>query len=443
MSYYFSPLGNTQFFDANGAPLVGGTLETFLAGTSTPKTTYTSNTGGTAQGVVMTLNSLGLPTNGNVWIQGGIALKFRLKDASGTILYTWDNVLGIGDTTAVVDEYVQYSAAPTYIGANSFSVAGDQTNTFQVGRRIRSTNSGGTSYGTVATSTFAATVTTVVLTNTSGTLDSGLSAVYYGILAPTNSSIPANYAQATVIGAAKNLRSSANGTSANISITADDLVVETTGNVYLTLRTVSLTLVCSGSGANGLDTGALAASTIYHKWVIYNPATATTAALLSLSSTAPTMPSGYTYKARVGAISTDGTANKYPLGHVSFGADTDYVVKAGTNVTNRFGLVAGVQGNPATPTWVAVSLTAYVPSTACRVRGNAGCGGGANVTMSVAPNDQYGAASGTSNPPPLAMNTTNTGMSLPYDFAIESTNIYYNCNNANGYLLLGGWRDTI
>ena len=247
----------------------------------------------------------------------------------------------------------------------------------------------------------------------------------------------------SIQGAHKNLRSSAPGTSANTAITADEIGGEDTSNNYLTLRAVSLTLVCSGSGANGLDTGTLAGSTVYHKWVIYNPATATTAALLSLSSTAPTMPSGYTYKARVGAISTDGTGNKYPLGHVSFGADTDYIVKAATNVLNRFGLVAGVQGNPATPTWVAASFAAYVPSTACRVRGNAGCGGGANVTMSVAPNDQYGAAASTSNAPPLAMNTTNTGMSLPYDFAIESTNIYYNCNNANGYLLLGGWRDTI
>lgn len=249
--------------------------------------------------------------------------------------------------------------------------------------------------------------------------------------------------QASIQGAFKNLRSSANGTSANIAITADEIVVEDTSNNYLTLRNVSLTLVCSGSGANGLDTGTLAGSTVYHKWVIYNPTTATTAALLSLSSTAPTMPSGYTYKARVGAISTDGTANKYPLGHTSFGADTDLIVKAATNVVNRPQLISGVQGSPTVPTYVAASISAYVPSTACRVRGNGGLGGGAGGAMMAAPNNAYGGAASTGNPPPLAVNLTSSGASLPFDFALESTNLYYACDRATGTLCLGGWRDTI
>jgi len=247
----------------------------------------------------------------------------------------------------------------------------------------------------------------------------------------------------SIQGAHKNLRSSAPGTSASITITADEICLESSTNTYQTLRSVSLTLVCSGSGANGLDTGSLAGSTIYHKWVIYNPATATTAALLSLSATAPTMPSGYTYKARVGAISTDGSGNKYPLGHTSFGADTDLIVKAATNVTNRPQLVSGVQGNASTPTYVTASMSAYVPSTACRVRGNAGAGGGASTGMMLAPNDQYGGCNSTSNPPPLALNTTSSSASIPFDFAIESTNLYYACNTANGYACLGGWRDTI
>ncbi len=248
---------------------------------------------------------------------------------------------------------------------------------------------------------------------------------------------------APVSGLSKNLRSSSTGASTNIAITADEIVVQTTAFAYVTLRSVSLTVALTASGANGLDTGAVAGSTIYHKWVIYNPTTATVAGLASTSATAPTMPAGYTYKARVGFIATDGTANKYPLGHTSFGADTDLIVKAATNVTARPQLASGAQGNASTPTFVTASMSAYVASTACRVRGNAGAGGGASTSMVLAPNDQYGGAGSTSNPPPVALNTTSSAAGIPYDFAIESSNLYYACNTANGYATLGGWRDTI
>jgi len=190
MSYYLSPIGNAQIIDANGDPMVGGTISTFLAGTSTTATTYTDDTGGTSQGVVMTLNSLGLPTNGPVWMLGGVPLKFIIKNAAGVTQSTFDDISGIGDTATAQDEWTLYGAAPTYISATSFSVVGDQTNTFQVLRKLKSTNSGGTTYSTIATSAFAAGVTTVTVTNTSGTLDSGMSAVSYGLLSATNPSVP-------------------------------------------------------------------------------------------------------------------------------------------------------------------------------------------------------------------------------------------------------------
>lgn len=195
MSYYFSPIGNTQTIDANGDPLVGGTISTYLAGTSTAKTTYTDDTGGTSQGVVMTLNSLGYPTNGPVWMLGGVPLKFIIKNAAGVTQSTFDDISGIGDTAIAADQWVLYGAAPTYISATSFSVVGDQTNTFQYsaasgGRRIKSTNSGGTIYSVISASVFSAGVTTVTVVNDSGILDSGMSAVSYGLLSALNPSIP-------------------------------------------------------------------------------------------------------------------------------------------------------------------------------------------------------------------------------------------------------------
>lgn len=190
MAFFFSPIGNTQTLDANGDPLVGGTISTFLAGTSTPRTTYTDDTGGTAQGVVMTLNSLGYPTNGPVWLQSGVPLKFIIKNALGVTQSTFDDVSGIGDNSNVTDEWLLFGAAPTYISATSFSLVGDQTNTFQINRRLKSTNTGGTVYSTINNSAFAAGITTVTVTNTSGVLDSGLSAVSYGLLSVTNDSMP-------------------------------------------------------------------------------------------------------------------------------------------------------------------------------------------------------------------------------------------------------------
>ena len=70
-----------------------------------------------------------------------------------------------------------------------------------------------------------------------------------------------------------------------------------------------LTADVTSSGANGLDTGSIAANTWYYVWAIWNPSTTTDASLLSLSSTAPTMPSGYTKKRRVGSVRSDGSSD--------------------------------------------------------------------------------------------------------------------------------------
>ena len=96
--------------DANGNPLVGGFLETYLAGTSTPRTTFTTQAGTTQQGAVMTLNSLGYPVNGAVWMVNGVALKFVVKNALGVVQSTFDNVSGIGDVNTAPDEWVVYAA---------------------------------------------------------------------------------------------------------------------------------------------------------------------------------------------------------------------------------------------------------------------------------------------------------------------------------------------
>ncbi len=56
-----------------------------------------------------------------------------------------------------------------------------------------------------------------------------------------------------------------------------------------------------GTNAGGLDTGSIA-NTTYHVWLIKRPDTGVVDALFSTSATAPTMPSNYTLKRRIGSI---------------------------------------------------------------------------------------------------------------------------------------------
>lgn len=191
MSYHLAPIANQQQSDANGNPLSGGKVNTYVAGTSTPATTYTDDTGGTAQANPIVLNSRGLPAS-PVWLQDGRSYKFVITDASDVVLQTIDDITGINDLTSGVDQWVTYQNEPTYINATSFSVEGDQTGTFQANRRIRSANTGGTVYSSISASTYdiVTGLTTVTVTNDSGSLDSGLASVSYGLLSNTNPSIP-------------------------------------------------------------------------------------------------------------------------------------------------------------------------------------------------------------------------------------------------------------
>jgi hypothetical protein len=208
---YLSPIGNSPIVDSNGAPLSGGSIYTYLAGTSTPAATYTTSDGDMQQDNPIPLNANGLP-NSPIWLAPGVAMKLVIKDADDVPLSpTFDDILGVNDPSGVTaqDQWVQFTGTPTYIGATSFSVVGDQTGTLEVGRRLKTSNSGGTVYSTITASSFGAGITTVTVANDSGTLDSGLSAVSYGLLTVTNPSLPtparvnAGTAEATTSGTAK------------------------------------------------------------------------------------------------------------------------------------------------------------------------------------------------------------------------------------------------
>ena len=71
----------------------------------------------------------------------------------------------------------------------------------------------------------------------------------------------------------------------------------------------SNTIDITASGANGLDTGAEANSTWYYVYAIKKDSDSSVDGLLSTSASSPTMPGGYTYFRRVGAVYNNSSGN--------------------------------------------------------------------------------------------------------------------------------------
>ncbi len=72
----------------------------------------------------------------------------------------------------------------------------------------------------------------------------------------------------------------------------------------------ALTINAATNGLNGLDTGSLAASTVYAVLLVWDPVSAqATGAMVSLSATAPLMPFGYSAFKLIGYVTTDSSAH--------------------------------------------------------------------------------------------------------------------------------------
>ena len=90
--------------------------------------------------------------------------------------------------------------------------------------------------------------------------------------------------------------------------TSDDY---STGMYLSSAWTKSTSAWAAGTGNGALDTGAVAASTWYHVFLITKTSVVpyVVDVLYSLSPTAPTMPSGYTVKRRIGSLKTDASSH--------------------------------------------------------------------------------------------------------------------------------------
>ena len=87
------------------------------------------------------------------------------------------------------------------------------------------------------------------------------------------------------------------------------------------------------------------------------------------------------------------------------------------------------------PTWPAPKIKIFISDPQ-------GVGGG---TSMVAPNNQYGGISSTTNPPPIFFSTGATAVdfSLMGDLMIEGASIYFASSNPNASLRILGWEDNL
>lgn len=193
MAVLLAPTSWLPTMDSNGDPLSGAKLFTYSAGSSTQQTTFTDSTGLVQQSNPIILGSDGTPAD-SVWITEGLTYKFVLAPSTDTDppaspIKTEDNISGINDTSVTIDQWVASGLTPTFVSTTEFTLIGDQTSDFHVGRRLKSSVSGGTAYSTITVSAYTS-LTTITVTNDATVLDSGISAISYGLLTSVNPSIP-------------------------------------------------------------------------------------------------------------------------------------------------------------------------------------------------------------------------------------------------------------
>jgi len=141
MSVNLSPIGGgaAQFFNNDGTVLSGGKLNTYTAGTTTPATTYTTSAGTIAHANPIILNSAGrVSGSGEVWLTDGISYKFVLTDANNVLIATYDNIFGIGDTTALLN-FEATLASSTGSSLVGYQLSGTGTVSTTVQAKLRQT----------------------------------------------------------------------------------------------------------------------------------------------------------------------------------------------------------------------------------------------------------------------------------------------------------------
>ena len=231
------------------------------------------------------------------------------------------------------------------------------------------------------------------------------------------------------------------------NVTYDELVMNNVTGGALRATAQSFTINSANVGVvNGLDTGALAANNWYAVWGISNGSTS--GGLLSLSYTNPTMPAGYTFKKRIGALPTTGAVVFFAIRQAQRKAQ--YVLAAGANLRNFATGTAGTY-SATSPTLAAVQVqglaTSILPVSAIATEIVAvnKLNNGATANVLVAPNVNWGGV----NSGPLGSIGAAWPIWLPngaaqnttVEMLLESNSIAWASDAAGGAISCLGWTD--
>lgn len=248
-------------------------------------------------------------------------------------------------------------------------------------------------------------------------------------------------------GAFKNLVIKTTSTT-TFQVTADFITV-TNGTNYLTLPFSAGCDMALNGAVNRLDTGSIASNTWYAIWAIAK-SDGTTGVLASTSATSPTMPTGYTYKVRIGwtrTVSGGGTLH----GVYQYGRRVQYVLGVGSTtllpaIINQSGSI----GSITTPTYNSYSVSNFVPSTSSVIYLAVGVASAiSSATVLIAPNGNYGAYSSTTIMAPITSVTnvtTNTALYQGFtaSLLLETTNIFVAATTSSNLSVNTlGWEDNL
>lgn len=225
-----------------------------------------------------------------------------------------------------------------------------------------------------------------------------------------------------------NLSRNAGTPNTKIDMTAGQATDDT--NVSLMTSGATVTIDTGTVGANGLDAGVLALSTLYHAFLI-GKLDGTTAGLLSTSFSSPTMPTGYVFKRRVGSVRTNASTQ-----FLDFLQNGD-----------RFRLVTPIlDGNAVALTTTYADLPLSAPPSTIAFGKVSVPAGSANIVIQIRPK---GASDGTptisGTPLSFGINVTGVtnGMAMPWMEQLDAASKlqWASSSNVSGSLTTEGWYD--
>lgn len=225
-----------------------------------------------------------------------------------------------------------------------------------------------------------------------------------------------------------------------ISLTADEIIVEDSSGDTRKISSASFAINTATSGVGGMSSGPIAASTPYYLHAVLNPATGAKGAILDVSKTAPTLPTGFTMWAWLGFDYSD--ASSHLLGFQQKDNEWQYIV--GENQATAAILASGTAGSVTTPTYASASLTGVVPTgDVSMIHMFIGINNtGSTGIIMMAPNASYGAYNSTTNPPMCVFQNSSQAGVDPFDMLLQSgvTTVQYASSSTGGFIGVFGFR---